>query len=420
MSQASQIRLFTWLHLSDLHLAENDRSKWDDLFQETYSAINLLHQKTGPWHAIFFSGDLVFGGKKGEFDEFSLWYQDFLNQLDSSVAALPLVVVPGNHDVHRRVFDPADHYDATTQLFFGAFGLHGIDWERYMVDFCNNTTHEVRVMASDIFKNYAVWWQNSNETATSRSRMTSGVVPGDGTFTITGDGVTLGLVCMNTSVLDSIGSKQAEVVFGQKPPDQRLYWHHDQVVAAADGDLDGWARQFDVAFLMTHHDPTFLRQSANATSCHVRGNGRFTLHLCGHTHKGRLLGDNADPNLTRWIAESLRGYANAITNSTGATVSNWSSRWLGFAVGQIEIHVNGPNRDIFLRRWSQNALSVEENPPGKDRHISQFVSATPASASGCYSTYLGNGSILSFESFTKSWEDATIRSLAGHILGGMP
>ena len=101
-------------------------------------------------------------------------------------------------------------------------------------------------------------------------------------------------------------------------------------------------------------------------------------------------------------------------------MSDWLSRWLGFAVGQIEIHVNGPNRDIFLRRWSQNALSVEENPPGKDRHISQFVSATPASASGCYSTYLGNGSILSFESFTKSWEDATIRSLAGHILGGMP
>lgn len=95
---------FSWLHLTDFHYGLKGQTfLWPNLREPFFRDLAKLHEKTGPWQAVLFTGDLVQSGKSSEFDEMQrnvldrLW--DKLRELGSGDAIL--LAVPGNHDLCR-------------------------------------------------------------------------------------------------------------------------------------------------------------------------------------------------------------------------------------------------------------------------------------------------------------------------------
>src|ERR1043165_556159 len=98
------MKSFNWLHLTDLHFGlQGQDSLWPNVREVFWNDLEKLHEKSGPWDAVLFTGDLVQSGSEAEFNELEvkvlgpLW--DRLTQLGSKDPVL--LAVPGNHDLVR-------------------------------------------------------------------------------------------------------------------------------------------------------------------------------------------------------------------------------------------------------------------------------------------------------------------------------
>src|SRR5690242_5980816 len=93
---------FAWLHLSDFHQGLDAQGwLWPNVREKFREDLALLHDLSGPWDAVFFTGDLTQCAEPGEFQGFSdemarLW--EWLRVLGSDPV---LLAVPGNHDLAR-------------------------------------------------------------------------------------------------------------------------------------------------------------------------------------------------------------------------------------------------------------------------------------------------------------------------------
>jgi len=91
--------IIKWLHLSDYHWGEHGQS-----FDRDQARVHLLEDvrsmvsTIGPLNAIFFTGDLVWSGKKTEYKE-AARFLDQLLETAGNLSKEHLFVVPGNHDV---------------------------------------------------------------------------------------------------------------------------------------------------------------------------------------------------------------------------------------------------------------------------------------------------------------------------------
>lgn len=102
----SQIPLFSWLHLSDIHSGHGsprykfDQAQvWNKLRQDVE---RLLADGIVPWpQALFVTGDLSFSGRKEQFDEIGQRLHELAQRLRLPTSAI--FTVPGNHDVQRDV-----------------------------------------------------------------------------------------------------------------------------------------------------------------------------------------------------------------------------------------------------------------------------------------------------------------------------
>ncbi len=137
---------FSWLHLTDFHFGLAVQNiLWPNLRQPFLDDLALLHKQTGPWDAVFFTGDLVQQGKPDEFNEMQaevlnrLWEK--LTELDSGNAVL--LAVPGNHDLCRP--DPKADNPAVDKL------LESGGFNSIATKFWDNTTNSYRKVISDAF-----------------------------------------------------------------------------------------------------------------------------------------------------------------------------------------------------------------------------------------------------------------------------
>jgi hypothetical protein len=95
---------FSWLHLTDLHWGlEGQRPLWSNVREAFFDDLEKLHERSGPWQAVLFTGDFVQQGKKNEFEQLD---QRVLNPLRERLQRLgsgdaALLAVPGNHDLIR-------------------------------------------------------------------------------------------------------------------------------------------------------------------------------------------------------------------------------------------------------------------------------------------------------------------------------
>jgi 3',5'-cyclic AMP phosphodiesterase CpdA len=95
---------FNWLHLTDLHWGlDGQDSLWPNARTAFFDDLEKIHERSGPWNAVLFTGDFVQQGKREEFEQLEekvlgpLWQH--LDKLGSGKAQL--LAVPGNHDLTR-------------------------------------------------------------------------------------------------------------------------------------------------------------------------------------------------------------------------------------------------------------------------------------------------------------------------------
>ena len=89
-----------WLHISDLHLGEGGYSS----DRVTFSFLNSLPEllrRSGPIDAIFVTGDIVYSGQPKQYERATEFFEALL--VATQLKKENLFVVPGNHDVDRKL-----------------------------------------------------------------------------------------------------------------------------------------------------------------------------------------------------------------------------------------------------------------------------------------------------------------------------
>ncbi len=95
-------RVFTWLHLSDLHVGQSGQTwLWPTVKNALFNDLRSLVTKTGAIDLIIFSGDLTQKGQPEEFDRLDIILREILEVLKELGCEPPILPVPGNHDLVR-------------------------------------------------------------------------------------------------------------------------------------------------------------------------------------------------------------------------------------------------------------------------------------------------------------------------------
>jgi 3',5'-cyclic AMP phosphodiesterase CpdA len=163
-----------WLHLTDLHfgLAEHPHL-WPNVREAFFQDLSKLHELCGPWHVVFFTGDLVHAGRKEQFEQMEnevlgpLW--NHLKDIGSKDAIL--LPVPGNHDL-LRPFAKGQHPSAAVRQLLRVGEFSEIERQ-----FWEDPDCEYRQVIRTAFANYVEWWGRAPYRP--GLTITEGLLPGD-------------------------------------------------------------------------------------------------------------------------------------------------------------------------------------------------------------------------------------------------
>ncbi|WP_334035602.1 metallophosphoesterase [Burkholderia cepacia] len=319
---------FSWLHLTDFHFGLHGQNNlWPNLRQSFFEDLAKLHDKTGPWDAVFFTGDLVQQGKP---DEFTAMQREVLDRLWKKLTELgsghaKLLAVPGNHDLCRP--DPkADNPAADTLLADDGFsGIAGKFWA--------NSTTSYRKVIDDAFAEYTQWWH----TAPHRPEgITTGELPGDFACTLVCGDQRIGIIGLNTAFLQlKAGDFKGKLV-----------WNVQQLSKVCGDAVDDWEQRHSLCFLLTHQGPDWLTPEAqqHGTS-EISPAGRFALHLFGHMHEHALqyIRNGGSPQASRLCQGSSVFGMEKFGNPPTLTRSH------GYAIGKIEFALEGASLRVWPR-----------------------------------------------------------------------
>ena len=327
---------FNWLHLTDLHFGLGGQAPlWPNVRDVFFDDLSRIHDRSGPWDAVLFTGDLVQKGANDEFDQLDekvrvpLW--EHLESIGSGKAIL--LTVPGNHDLSRP--DSKKPSAALRQL------LRKDGFGEVADEFWSDPDSEYRGIITNAFKNYGEWTRSSSQR--NGVTISDGILPGDFAATIPlqgSEGKThrIGVAGINTTFLQLAGGDFT----------RRLVWSERQIHQACGGDLPGWAKSHDVCLLMTHQGPSWLDEQSNSHAYpEIYPGGRFAAHLFGHMHETALRSTSvgAGKQVRHWQGTSLFGlekYGNPPT----------LDRRHGYCAGRIEFAREGAT----IRQWPRRAI----------------------------------------------------------------
>jgi predicted phosphodiesterase len=277
-----QTQQFTWLHLTDLHFGLNGQPfLWPNLRVPFFDDLAKLHQHTGNWDAVLFTGDLV---QQGKSDEFAKMQAEFLDRLWKTLDKLgsgnaKLLAVPGNHDLFRP--DPDDN-PAVENL------LKAERFSEIADQFWNKPNGTYRNVITEAFAAYRDWWQENHHRPKD---IRSGLLPGDFACTLPCNGLNIGIVGLNTAFLQLQGGDYQG----------KLVWDVRQLHSVCD-DVGDWRQQHDFCLLLTHHGMDWLTKDAQQHGdSEIAPPDRFAVHLFGHMHEHALtaIRRGGNPNTTR-------------------------------------------------------------------------------------------------------------------------
>ena len=323
-----QSKPFSWLHLTDFHFGlDGQKFLWPNMRQPFLDDLTKLHEQTGPWQVVLFTGDLVQQGKTAEFQEMQkevldrLW--DKLAELGSGDAVL--LAVPGNHDLYRP--NPKEDNPAIDALI-DRDGFH-----RIASKFWDNPAGAYRRVINEAFAAYSEWWQTSPHRPKD---ITTGILPGDFACTLECGEQNIGIVGLNTAFLQLQGGDYQG----------KLVWESRQLYALCAGAVDDWVNRHAICLLLTHQGPDWLTSEAKAHGDNeITPAGRFAAHLFGHMHE-------ADYKYLR-----IGGSANAVRLCQGCSVFGMEQfgeppktvRSHGYAAGRIDFNPEHATLKIWPR-----------------------------------------------------------------------
>ena len=319
---------FSWLHLSDLHYGLSSLlCLWPNLRVPFFDDLEQLHKISGPWNAVFFTGDLV---QRGRAEEFSSLDRDFLIPLSSHLKELGsapvFLCVPGNHDLRRPDLD--DNPAADTLIRPGGF-------DEYAQQFWTKPKGAYRKVVKQAFEAYSAWWKGRTRELRG---LTDGLLPGDFSYSLDLGEIRIGVVGLNTAFLQ----------LAEGDYKGRLVWHPEQLRSVCPSGGDDWSRQHHIAILLTHHGPDWLTvASQRAGQSEIAPAGRFALHIFGHQHETQL------------FTTRRAGSGRAVRLLQGTSLFGYerfgkdrrTSRSHGYSAGRLHFH----HDTVTLRLWPRTA-----------------------------------------------------------------
>ena len=316
-----------WLHLSDLHIGHKDHvGRLPNLREIFFNDLRELHELSGPWHLVLFSGDIVNTGAKQEFDAATEFLTEVWTVMKSLGSTPRLVTSPGNHDIHRP--------QTKNNPSLTAFRSWHADPELRQ-EFWTSSSSAYRTLVAEAFASYCNWYDNL--PLPKLSGLSPGLLPGDMAVRVTVDGLRIGVVCLNSSFLQLTGGDYQ----GRLDLDVR------QLAKVCREDHIRWLEEVDLAFLLTHHSPAWLESDRRREfDADVYPPGRFYSHICGHLHEAEATDHSvggAEVRRTR-IGASLFGSERS-TNNVG--------RRHGYSAGQITLT---PSGELLESMWPRLAL----------------------------------------------------------------
>lgn len=326
---------FSWLHLTDLHFGQSGQGPlWPNVKQAFFDDLAKLHERTGPWQVVLFSGDFVQRGMKAEFEQLEEFVIAPLWERMKELGSEPyLLAVPGNHDLIRpEVTKPVPA--AVRQL------LRKDGFAEIADEFFDDPIGEYREIINAAFAEYAAWWRT---TPFRHPDVCEGILPGEFSVSLEVDNHRVGIVGLNTTFLQLEGGDYTS----------RLAWDVRQFNAAAtggnpQGDAPGWVGQHDVCLLMTHQGPEWLdANSRDSVYPEINPAGRFAVHVFGHMHENVVRGSSVGGGKMRWQwqGNSLFGLEKFGDPPT-------IDRRHGYSAGTIDF--NG--HSAGMRHWPRNAI----------------------------------------------------------------
>lgn len=305
------MRSFSWLHLTDLHQGLDAQSwLWPGVKDILFEDLTKLHDRCGPWDLVFFTGDITQRGTAEEFDRFNATLGPLWEHIESLGSSPKLLAVPGNHDLVRP--DPLQPEVLILQRW--------AEYPAVQKDFWGDPDSLYRRLVDGVFANYDAWLASSPFPAPSKLRR--GILPGDFAATLTKDGVSLGVLGLNSSFLQITGGDYLE----------KLAVDVRQFHGACEGDGPAWVKEHELSLLLTHHPTTWLSEQARD---HFNGEiftpGRFAAHICGHLHEhsGSVVSIGGAPGRRQLQGRSLFGLESF---GDGAPVE----RSHGYTAGKID------------------------------------------------------------------------------------
>lgn len=314
------------LHLSDLHQGVQGQAwLWPNVREQVYDDLRKLHERSGPWDIVLFTGDLTQRGNKEQFDALGVTLAGLWNHFASLGSTPVLLAVPGNHDLVRP---PPKHPTVKAMATWE-------DDSEVREDFWRDQESPYRAIVGDAFAPYGAWTES--HTLPRPKEYAAGLLPGDFAATVAKGSVRVGVIGLNSAFLHLTDADYT----GKLAVDVR------QIQGACGGDPAEWARARDICLLLTHHPPDWLGVSGlQALRCEIAPPGRFAIHLFGHMHESRIetraVGGGAA--LRSWQGSSLFGLERIGQRN--------EERRHGYAAARIDFNSDG----AFVRFWPRVAV----------------------------------------------------------------
>jgi predicted MPP superfamily phosphohydrolase len=315
----------SWLHLTDLHLGmKPQRWLWPGVREIFFEDIKKLHDKSGPWDLVLFTGDLTQQGKAVEFQEVDKLLDELWNELAKLGSSPKLLAVPGNHDLIRP--DAALPEVLLLNDWPEKSVVQDDFWRNAKPRQPNNSRRRkmspYQKVIEKAFKDYCKWWERNTLKPTN---IQSGILPGDFAVTIEKDDARFGIIGLNTSFLQLGGGNY----------EGKLAIHALQFHEVCGGDGPKWAAEHHTCLLLTHHPVEWLdRTSQQFLTGEITDHGRFAVHACGHRHEAVYQEQAEGGTEARrfWQSRSLFGLESFV-GKAGEELQ----RSHGYTVGRIEL-----------------------------------------------------------------------------------
>ncbi len=304
---------FSWLHLTDFHQGMGEQSWiWPGVKQIFFEDLKQLHDKSGPWDLVLFTGDLTNRGSAEEFQKLDEVLDQLWEQFDKLDFSPKLLAVPGNHDLVRP-----NKKDPSVKLL-----RYWNDDPDVQSEFWEDANSPYRKVVTEAFKNYTDWLKNQPFKI---DNLNDGILPGDFSVTIEKGDAKLGIVGLNSTFLQLTSDDY----------ESKLVLHARQFHQACGGDGPDWAKQHHACLLLTHQPPLWLDiHSQQQLNGEIADHGRFAAHLCGHMHDTvfREISEGGTEAKRIWQGRSLFGL-----EYFGPAEEN-TQRSHGYTAGKIELN----------------------------------------------------------------------------------